>query len=80
MKKYMFLLFFSMLLLGGKAQKINVVSVSEENDLHNFYTMMKEAFSFGLLMIPDIPPIYLFRHGQTVYLRYRRIHSGHRHL
>lgn len=44
MKKYMFLLFFSMLLLGGKAQKINVVSVSEENDLHNFYTMMKEAF------------------------------------
>lgn len=44
MKKYVFLLFFSMLLLSGKAQKINVVSVSEENDLYNFYTMMKEAF------------------------------------
>lgn len=30
--------------LGIKAQKVNVVSVSKDNDLHNFYTMMKEAF------------------------------------
>ncbi|WP_251621022.1 DcaP family trimeric outer membrane transporter [Odoribacter lunatus] len=46
MKKYtfLFLLFLGCLSLSGEAQKINVVSVSEENDLHNFYTMMKEAF------------------------------------
>lgn len=36
-------------LLGGiyaqaQAQKVNVVSVSQERDIHNFYTMMKEAF------------------------------------
>lgn len=46
MKKYavLFLLFFCCLSEAGKAQKVNVVSVSEENDRHNFYTMMKEAF------------------------------------
>lgn len=46
MKKYtfLFLLLFCWWSLAGKAQKINVVSVSEENDLYNFYTMMKEAF------------------------------------
>lgn len=27
-----------------KAQKVNVVSVSQEQDLHNFYSMMREAF------------------------------------
>ena len=27
-----------------KAQKINVASISEKKDLHNFYKMMKEAF------------------------------------
>ncbi len=46
MEKYavLFLLFFCCLFEAGKAQKVNVVSVSEENDRHNFYTMMKEAF------------------------------------
>ena len=28
----------------AKAQKVNVISVSQERDTHNFYTMMKEAF------------------------------------
>lgn len=28
----------------AQAQKVNVVSVSKEKDIHNFYTMMKEAF------------------------------------
>lgn len=44
-KQLVFLFIFSLgLCLGVKAQKVNVVSVSKENDLHNFYTMMKEAF------------------------------------
>lgn len=30
--------------LGLKAQKVHVASISEEKDLHNFYTMMREAF------------------------------------
>lgn len=28
----------------AQAQKVSVVSVSQERDIHNFYTMMKEAF------------------------------------
>lgn len=48
MKKKVLTAIFSALLLGiatlTEAQKVNVVSVSKEKDLHNFYTMMKEAF------------------------------------
>lgn len=38
--------FFFLCVMSGSlmAQKVNVVSVSEKKDLHNFYTMMKEAF------------------------------------
>ena len=30
--------------IGLKAQKVQVASISEKKDLHNFYTIMKEAF------------------------------------
>jgi len=36
----LFLVFYNQ----GQAQKINVVSVSQDRDIHNFYTLMKEAF------------------------------------
>lgn len=48
MKKYqfLFLLAFFTTFYGQdlKAQNVNVASISEKKDLHNFYTMMKEAF------------------------------------
>lgn len=36
--------FLSTLSIGLKAQKVHVASISEKKDLHNFYTIMKEAF------------------------------------
>ncbi len=48
MKKKFLIVLFSALAVGlcaeAKAQKVSVVSVSQKRDLHNFYTMMKEAF------------------------------------
>ena len=46
MKKKVLIVLFSVFVAGiyAQAQKINVVSVSKERDIHNFYTMMKEAF------------------------------------
>lgn len=48
MKKTLVFMLLSAFALGysceAKAQKVNVVSVSEDRDTHNFYTMMKEAF------------------------------------
>lgn len=46
MKKKVLIVFISVFVAGiyAQAQKINVVSVSKERDIHNFYTMMKEAF------------------------------------
>lgn len=48
MRKRFVFLFFSVLCLiastGTKAQRVGVVSVSPERDVHNFYTIMKEAF------------------------------------
>lgn len=48
MKKRFALILLSVLFIGfysqGQAQKVNVVSVSQDRDIHNFYTMMKEAF------------------------------------
>ena len=47
MMKKKFLILLLSIWLGGiqaEAQKVNVVSVSKERDVHNFYTMMKEAF------------------------------------
>lgn len=48
MKKRFLIVLLSALAVGlcaeAKAQKVSVVSVSQERDLHNFYTMMKEAF------------------------------------
>ena len=48
MKKKVLIVLFSVFVAGiyvqAQAQKVNVVSVSKEKDIHNFYTMMKEAF------------------------------------
>lgn len=48
MKKKILIALFSVLITGicaqAQAQKVNVVSVSQDRDIHNFYTMMKEAF------------------------------------
>lgn len=48
MKKKVLIVLFSVFVAGfyaqAQAQKVNVVSVSKERDIHNFYTMMKEAF------------------------------------
>lgn len=48
MKKRLALILLAFLFTGfyshAQAQKVNVVSVSQERDIHNFYTMMKEAF------------------------------------
>lgn len=48
MKKKVLFALFAVLVTGicvqAQAQKVNVVSVSQERDIHNFYTMMKEAF------------------------------------
>lgn len=48
MRKTLILLLFSftfgLFSFPSIAQKVNVASVSEQRDLHNFYTMMKEAF------------------------------------
>ena len=48
MKKRIAILLLSALAFGfyarAQAQKVNVVSVSRDRDIHNFYTMMKEAF------------------------------------
>ena len=48
MKKKVLIVLFSVFVAGfyaqAQAQKINVVSVSKERDIHNFYTMMKEPF------------------------------------
>lgn len=40
----MFSVFIASFCVNAQAQKVNVVSVSKERDIHNFYTMMKEAF------------------------------------
>lgn len=48
MKKRFVIVLLSVMGLGlfaqAQAQKVSVVSVSQERDIHNFYTMMKEAF------------------------------------
>lgn len=48
MKKKFVLVLLSVMFTGlyshAQGQKVNVVSVSQERDIHNFYTMMKEAF------------------------------------
>lgn len=44
MKKRLMTVLLSVLIVGTYAQKVNVVSVSAKKDIHNFYTMMKEAF------------------------------------
>lgn len=48
MKKRFVFMLFSALFMGfyshAQAQKVNVVSVSQDRDIHNFYTMMREAF------------------------------------
>lgn len=48
MKKRLVIVLLSAMGLGlfaqAQAQKVSVVSVSKERDIHNFYTMMKEAF------------------------------------
>lgn len=46
-KKILTVLLFSLsmgIYVQAQAQKVNVVSVSRERDIHNFYTLMKEAF------------------------------------
>ena len=40
----LFAILTSSIYVQTQAQKVNVVSVSQERDTHNFYTMMKEAF------------------------------------
>lgn len=40
----LFSVFLSSLYSGSQAQKINIISVSKERDIHHFYTLMKEAF------------------------------------
>ncbi|MEI3155425.1 MAG: DcaP family trimeric outer membrane transporter [Odoribacter sp.] len=48
MKKKVLIVLFSVFATGicvqAQAQKVNVVSVSQERDINNFYSMMKEAF------------------------------------
>lgn len=48
MKKRLAIVLLSVFAIGfcakAQAQKVNVVSVSQERDIHNFFTMMKEAF------------------------------------
>lgn len=46
MKKKMAIALWAMLTAGicAQAQRVNVVSVSQERDTHRFYTLMKEAF------------------------------------
>lgn len=48
MKKRFVIVLLSVLMAGtcvkAQAQKVNVVSVSKDRDIHNFYTMMREAF------------------------------------
>lgn len=48
MKKKVLIVLFSVFVTGicvqAQAQKVNVVSVSQERDINNFYSMMKEAF------------------------------------
>ena len=72
MKKKVLIVLFSVFVAGiyvqAQAQKVNVVSVSKEKDIHNFYTMMKEAF-------PGSSAFYILRRQQKFYFRCRGICS-----
>ena len=82
MKKKVLIVLFSVFVAGfyaqAQAQKVNVVSVSKERDIHNFYTMMKEAFP--LAYNDPAAPRFIFFDDNKFYFRCRGIRSVVRSL
>ena len=58
MKKKVLIVLFSVFVAGfyaqAQAQKVNVVSVSKERDIHNFYTMTRQLHALFSSMTTKI--------------------------